>query len=111
LRYLTTQNLYEKNYNEFIAYLLLLLFVVGVQNQELGVLWLVFIHMRQSSHIFGNCDFLNNYALFSYILWTIKSHAWDGNMMTCKGICIRHKAEKPMGIGRYASGQKRCQIC
>jgi hypothetical protein len=31
--------------------------------------------------------------------------------MTCKGICIRHKAVKPNGIGRYSSGQKRCQIC
>ena len=31
--------------------------------------------------------------------------------MTCKGICMRHRAEKPFGIGRYASGQKRCQGC
>jgi hypothetical protein len=32
--------------------------------------------------------------------------------MTCKGICIRHKAQKPSGTsGRYTSGQKRCQIC
>ena len=31
--------------------------------------------------------------------------------MTCKGLCIRIKAPKPKGIGRYASGQKRCQIC
>ncbi|MGB6627546.1 MAG: hypothetical protein WBE61_05390 [Nitrososphaeraceae archaeon] len=31
--------------------------------------------------------------------------------MTCKGICIRHKAQKPVGSGRYASGQRRCQIC
>jgi hypothetical protein len=31
--------------------------------------------------------------------------------MTCKGICIRHKAQKPVASGRYASGQKRCQIC
>jgi hypothetical protein len=31
--------------------------------------------------------------------------------MTCKGICLRHKAQKPVGSGRYASGQKRCQIC
>ncbi|HKU49101.1 MAG TPA: hypothetical protein VJP79_04045, partial [Nitrososphaera sp.] len=23
----------------------------------------------------------------------------------------RHKAQKPVGSGRYASGQKRCQIC
>jgi hypothetical protein len=31
--------------------------------------------------------------------------------MTCKGICIRHKAQKPIGTGRYSTGQKRCQIC
>lgn len=31
--------------------------------------------------------------------------------MTCKGVCIRHKATKPKGMGRYASGQRRCQIC
>ncbi|CAI9830939.1 MAG: hypothetical protein MPI95_06940 [Nitrosopumilus sp.] len=31
--------------------------------------------------------------------------------MTCKGICIRYKAQKPVGTGRYASGQRRCQIC
>jgi hypothetical protein len=26
--------------------------------------------------------------------------------MTCKGICVRHKAS-----GRYATGSKRCQQC
>jgi hypothetical protein len=31
--------------------------------------------------------------------------------MTCKGICVRHKASKPVGSGRYALGQRRCQIC
>jgi hypothetical protein len=31
--------------------------------------------------------------------------------MVCKGICLRHKAMKPVGIGRYSTGQKRCQIC
>ncbi len=31
--------------------------------------------------------------------------------MTCKGICTRFKAQKPVGTGRYASGQRRCQIC
>ena len=31
--------------------------------------------------------------------------------MTCKGICILHKAQKPVGTGRYSTGQKRCQIC
>jgi hypothetical protein len=31
--------------------------------------------------------------------------------MVCNGICVRHKAIKPVGIGRYSTGQKRCQIC
>ncbi len=31
--------------------------------------------------------------------------------MTCKGICIRHKAKKPLTGSRYGNGQKRCQIC
>jgi hypothetical protein len=31
--------------------------------------------------------------------------------MTCKGICLRHRAPKPIQSGRYASGQKRCQGC
>jgi hypothetical protein len=33
--------------------------------------------------------------------------------MVCKGICVRHKALKPRNpvIGRYSTGQKRCQIC
>ena len=35
----------------------------------------------------------------------------NGKKMTCKGICIRHKAQKPVHLGRYAMGQKRCQIC
>ena len=34
-----------------------------------------------------------------------------GRTMTCKGICLRHKAQKPVDSGRYASGQKRCQVC
>lgn len=32
--------------------------------------------------------------------------------MTCVGICVRHKAQRPAKHGlRYATGQKRCQIC
>lgn len=33
--------------------------------------------------------------------------------MTCKGICIRYRAPRPMPHqgGRYGTGQKRCQIC
>lgn len=35
----------------------------------------------------------------------------NNTRMTCKGICTRYKAQKPVGTGRYASGQRRCQIC
>ncbi|NMJ86253.1 MAG: hypothetical protein EX285_00135 [Thaumarchaeota archaeon] len=31
--------------------------------------------------------------------------------MVCKGRCASYKAQKPTGVGRYALGQKRCQIC
>lgn len=32
--------------------------------------------------------------------------------MTCDGYtCTRYKAKKPVGIGRYESGQSRCQTC
>ena len=31
--------------------------------------------------------------------------------MACKGICVRHKAMKPVATGRYSTGQKRCQVC
>ena len=31
--------------------------------------------------------------------------------MTCKGVCDSYKAKRVAGMGRYASGQKRCQIC
>jgi len=31
--------------------------------------------------------------------------------LSCKGVCDKYKADKPVGIGRYASGQRRCQIC
>jgi hypothetical protein len=40
-----------------------------------------------------------------------QSKGENGEKMTCKGICVRHKAQKPVGSGRYAMGQKRCQIC
>ena len=44
-------------------------------------------------------------ALYNYKLYT------NWYKMTCKGICTRYKAQKPVGTGRYASGQRRCQIC
>ena len=31
--------------------------------------------------------------------------------LSCKGICIRHKANRPARFGRYSAGQKRCQVC
>lgn len=35
-----------------------------------------------------------------------------GNLMVCDGFtCTRYKAQKPIGAGRYQSGQRRCQIC
>lgn len=43
--------------------------------------------------------------------FVVDCHKVDEKRMTCKGICTRHKAQKPVGAGRYASGQKRCQIC
>jgi DNA-directed RNA polymerase subunit RPC12/RpoP len=31
--------------------------------------------------------------------------------LACKGFCERMKASKPLSGSRYASGQKRCQVC
>ena len=31
--------------------------------------------------------------------------------MSCKDECSKYKAKKPISGGRYASGQRRCQIC
>ena len=31
--------------------------------------------------------------------------------MTCKGLCVKYKALKPLRLSRYLVGQKRCQIC
>lgn len=31
--------------------------------------------------------------------------------MACKGICLRLRAMKQFGLGRYSDGQKRCQMC
>jgi len=33
------------------------------------------------------------------------------NMTYCSGKCRNFKAQKPSRIGRYASGQKRCNYC
>ncbi len=29
----------------------------------------------------------------------------------CTSTCIKYKAKKPIEIGRYAAGQKRCNFC
>ncbi len=31
--------------------------------------------------------------------------------MVCKGICLRHKAIRPLNGQRNLIGQKRCQVC
>ena len=31
--------------------------------------------------------------------------------MTCKGTCIKYRAKGKFIGGRYANGQKRCQVC
>ncbi len=31
--------------------------------------------------------------------------------MTCKGLCIKYKALKPLQLSRYLVGQKRCNTC
>jgi len=30
---------------------------------------------------------------------------------SCSNVCARYKATKPVNIGRYAIGQKRCNSC
>ncbi|AIF83094.1 hypothetical protein NTE_01020 [Candidatus Nitrososphaera evergladensis SR1] len=37
--------------------------------------------------------------------------AAHSSLMSCRGICEDYRATKTRGLGRYASGQKRCQIC
>jgi len=32
-------------------------------------------------------------------------------MAYCEGKCKEYRALKPIGIGRYAVGQKRCNFC
>ena len=31
--------------------------------------------------------------------------------MSCKGLCIRYKGDRPKSGMRYIAGQKRCGIC
>ncbi|MEW6589379.1 MAG: hypothetical protein AB1299_09490 [Thermoproteota archaeon] len=42
---------------------------------------------------------------------TPKPQGYQAHGGGCKGICPRYKAQKPVKMGRYAAGQRRCQIC
>ena len=35
----------------------------------------------------------------------------DFEKRRCLGICKQYKVKKPVGMGRYESGQARCQMC
>ena len=37
--------------------------------------------------------------------------SYDPEKRICNGICKKYTVKKPVGVGRYASGQARCQIC
>ena len=63
---------------------------------------------RCSRWIFIFCFAIGSVTLAMW--WKYKRKEWN-NKMVCKGICVRHKAMKSLGIGRYSTGQKRCQIC
>jgi len=38
-------------------------------------------------------------------------HLSNNSNGACHGICLQYTAQKPVGGGRYSSGQKRCQMC
>ena len=46
-----------------------------------------------------------------YLIIDLREQVGYSSKLVCKGICIRHKALKPIGVGRYLTGQKRCQVC
>lgn len=53
---------------------------------------------------------INN--LIDYKLYSLQDNVgWVFILMSCKGICIRHKAEASPKEYRYTNGQKRCQTC
>ena len=61
-----------------------------------------------------------DFLVMNYVLWTIGESLsfikpfYQFNKvlgMVCKGLCVSYAAKKPTGSGRYASGQKRCQVC
>ena len=59
--------------------------------------------------------FFHNTSTIIKTLWQIKSRfitTWFWIIsLVCKGTCVRHKAQKPLGVSRYNLGQKRCSIC
>jgi hypothetical protein len=47
--------------------------------------------------------------MLSFALLVFKTVTYSLGLV---GICVRHRAQKPPGaFGRYATGQKRCQVC
>lgn len=56
-------------------------------------------------------SFITN-CLTDYKLYLLQENiGWGFDLMSCKGICIRHKAEVSPKEYRYIKGQKRCQTC
>lgn len=59
----------------------------------------------------GNRSIKGEHLFLTILLNNMFSIRMNDELMTCKGICLRHRASKPIGSGRYSSGQKRCQVC
>jgi hypothetical protein len=59
----------------------------------------------------GTRSIKGEHLFLTILLNNMFSIRMNDELMTCKGICLRHRASKPIGSGRYSSGQKRCQVC
>lgn len=59
----------------------------------------------------GSRSIKGEHLFLTILLNNMFSIRMNDELMTCKGICLRHRASKPIGSGRYSSGQKRCQVC
>jgi hypothetical protein len=73
--------------------------------KQIHLLFTYLTIVRRSRSIKGEHLFL------TILLYNMFSIRMNDELMTCKGICFRHRASKPIGSGRYSSGQKRCQVC